>query len=367
MEVFNKNGSNKNPYAKIFIRKGRYLYIPINNPKIINKSFDLYPISNSFKNIYIKIINFIICKRKKNLICTDFSKSINDLTKSINGYRHAAIYTGTNFINGSYTLQLMDDDSNILGFAKIPKSEEGKIYIDREKENLEYLKNLNLEYVIVPDVIAFDKNESMLIQSTKEILEKDKSELNDIHLNFINELYNKTKIEYVFNESEIYRQITYMRNKYMNYKLGNLLEKALMSIKSCKSLNKIEYCFSHYDFYPSNIKIYNDKLYVFDWESGKMGPILYDIFNYIHTTSKMSSRIQPRKGNLKKLIIKEFLENKKIIEFLRINGINKEIIKPMLIIYFCELIYKHAIELELSIESNITIKRSCKFIEILVD
>ena len=362
--IFDENSEDKKLYIEYKIpMANNSIYIPLENKKIISKSFNLYNVSHIFRKIHKKFIEimsrlFNIRFFYKKVISRSLSGNIKKIINNINGAYCVAIYVGTECINGKYTLQIMDKDANIIGYAKIAKSENGNKYIINEKETLEYLNKLNLQSGYIPDVVCFDDINSILVQSTKNNLRKDKNKLNIKHINFLSELYQKTKVIYTFKESEAYRHILDIKEDIEDNYI-QIIEKVLYKLIYEFDIKEIQYCFSHNDFYTHNIKEYKDSIFVYDWEVASISPIYFDIFHYIY-----EQKIKRYKNSLE-IFIESILNDKYIDRFEENNNIDKSVREPMLIIYLCEIIYNYKFNLKFGYKEEI-IKNSINMLNILV-
>lgn len=370
MDIFDKYGNHIKKYGKLPNTNGSYIYIPLENKKIIDKSLELYNVSNPIKKVYEIFVKIIIKLTHinifyKEIVYTDFNDNIKQLLLNIEDFKYAAIYTGDNSVDGTYVLQLMDSNENIIGYLKGPNNISAKEYIIKEKNNLEYLKELNLKNGITPDVIFFDDKNTILIESTENNLIESKNKLDDKHIQFLNELYQKTNKVYKFTESKCYYDITKTID-ILDGDLKILLQKVLNNILEDENLQQVQFCFSHNDFYSSNIKLTKDKIYVYDWESSKINPIYYDIIHYIFRPFRSKSILSIKNKYSTKKTINFILENKYLIKFENDNNIPKNLRKSNLILYLCELLYEYSIELKRDPKEDINILKCKQLLEELI-
>lgn len=355
IDIFEDN-CDKKLYGEFRIpRTGQSIYIPLKNKKVISESFDLYSANHILRRIHknsIKTLSrFINIKLfYKKIMYLGLNKNIKNILDGIYKDYNIAIYTGIDALNKSYTFQIMDDNANIQAYAKICRFQEGKRFIDNEKQNLEYLKQLNLESIEIPKIIYFDDINNTLIQSTKQNLKKDNGKLSIEHINFFTELYQKTKISYDFKDSSLYRHIIAIKRKFNDEDIKILMDRILDKLMNNYNIKKIQYCFSHHDFHKNNVKIFKDKLFVYDWELGEYSIIYYDLFYYIYEPMISKNSKSPQH------IIDSILNNEYIDKFELDNGLNKLIRKQNLIIYVCEFIYSYIFNLNTSLDDKCILK-----------
>lgn len=319
---------------KIVYAKFKNLYIPLINNRIINRSFNLYNPSRLRGKILKKSINFIVKINKINYLYQsidyiDIDKTIEKKLENIEGYKCHSIYIGENYINDIWILQLMNENGDILGYAKLLKDNSKKGQIKNEISNLVNLKNLELKSAYIPEIIYFDENYNIFIESTKDGLKDDRGRLKNSHIKFLNELYQKTNKVYEFNESEFYRKIMNRIESSKSEKYRDISRKVLDKV----DLEEIEYCYSHGDFYSPNIKLYKDSIFIYDFEMSGMNPIYYDIFHYIVNLNIINIKKSKEK------IIKQILSSNKFLSEYEIqNNISNKLRVPMFIIYLYEVI-----------------------------
>lgn len=348
---------------KVLYGKFKNLYIPLINKKIISKSLELDN-DNSLRNrinkkfiiTSTKFINTkIMFKEVKKLALNTY---INECFKKINGYKYSVIYAGMENISEYYTIELIDENGMELGYAKIPQKTQCNKSIFREIEVLKYLETLNLQSANIPKVLYYDECHNIFIQSTKSNLKKDKGNIDIKHINFLSELYEKTNEICEFKESRFYNHLINIKNKTSNEYLIELSNKILNKI----SIDKIQGCYCHGDFYISNIKWYNDNLFVYDWDGADTRAVYYDLFHYIASEDIINKKIK------KITIINNILKDNKYIELYETtNNINKDIRVSMFIYYLYEVIYEFAVEMKLDITKDIILINYIEIMNIVLD
>lgn len=348
--IFYKDNKYGEQYGKFKIRQGTYLYIPLTSKKVIKKSFELYNPNNIFKIMYKKIILKLLYEKLYKYIYIDienysFNKNIARIVNSMENVKNISVYSGTPGEGCKYTLQIMDNNGDILGYCKIPRNNTSKKYILKEMENINYVNSLNLKKCISPKVIYFDGENNVLVQSSTNDLKKKGNKLEAIHIDFLSEIYAKTRKSKQIINTGFLDKLRELEGNVNN----DILKRTIVFLKNSINkgeLSEIEYCFAHRDFTPWNIREKNETLYVFDWELSAFSPIYYDLFHFIVFTE-----ILVRKSNHKKIATK-ILNNNIIDKFEIKNNINKANRKNMFIIYLCDIIHFYSVLMKEDYKQN---------------
>jgi hypothetical protein len=197
-----------------------------------------------------------------------------------------AYFTGTDSPHRKLAVQLMDGIGNIKGYAKISKNPAVKTLIQHEAAMLHYLQTLNLQTANIPNVLfsgAIANAHALLTDTLKTSKTKSVTQLQKLHLDFLQELANKT-VEPVKSNSDWL--VNELRCRFMRvenrltpeWKVR--LEKAFEQIATQKE-DLGQPVMSHGDFTPWNIFAADGKLYVFDWEyAHKKCTSGYDMVHY---------------------------------------------------------------------------------------
>lgn len=359
--VFYDNKENNISYGQL-----RNLYIPIVNKKVVLNSLEFYNACSGkgkLIKILLKAIVYIFGRYSYKLFLSNINyksidKSIEDELIKIDGYKYCAILFKENNVNKDYVFQLMDENGKILGYLKYPSNNIRKDFIYNEIVNLNYVNKLNLQSVKVPKVLLYSSDKDIFIQSTMSKLKYDKGKVKENHIKFLNELYSKTNIKYKFEDSPIYKLLINISNETKDIELIELSNEVLNKI----SINEVEYCYSHGDFYPPNMKWHKNLLYVFDWESGEYNTIYYDLFHYIANEKLTNDEINHNK------IIESILSNNFIIDkYEKENKIDKKLRKTMLMLYLYKVIYYFEINLKANKVDDNTIINYIDTLKILLE
>lgn len=344
IDIFDGDMDNKLLYCRYKIpMTNNIIYIPIDSKKVISECFNMYNASHIFRRLHryflkfiFRVVNIGVINKDKVYICLN-----NKIRDSIdNFYRDytISIYTGTETIDGSYTMQLFSEDKKIKSYIKIPKYKEGVKFLLLEKNNIEYLNSIGFDSENIPKIIYFDKKVNMLIQGTKDNLRRDSGKLGSMHIDFLSEIYQKSKFECKFEKSDIYKHINLIKEETDDKEIRDLMIEILYILKTKFCLDYIQCCFAHRDFHTNNIKKHKKNIFVYDWESAGFNIIYYDLFFYIYYKNRKLSS---------KKIVNKILNNKAIDVFNQKNNIKDNTKIAMLILYLCEMIYKYKFEIKL--------------------
>lgn len=304
-------------YLIITNKDNKSWFIPFNN---IKKGVLLYQPS-SIKGKLLKIllpyiIYFPFLYKKLNIeksefqIKNSFFNIINSIwsTSDIN----LSIFSGTVSIHRKITVQVFND--KILGYCKCSNNKEVIKLFYHEYKYLKWLEYKGIN--CVPRGLFCDKidNEyTLFIQSTKKtIRSKCVHSINDKILNFLDELFIKTKTKCKFPESDIYKNIENIEKHIVLFNERNyaILSIAIKIIKNFYSDDKT-YVFSayHADFTPWNFFIEKNELFVFDFEYAQYKyPPFLDLFHFYTQTAIFEKRMSYNE------IFKEFTKQKYIFQ-----------------------------------------------------
>jgi hypothetical protein len=358
LEVFTDISEDKILYGKF-----RDIYIPLINKKIIYNSLDFYSPTSIKGKIYKTIVRLGIKLFNIRVNIKEYKEiSINDYIefelKMIPGYRYCSVYKREDNINKDYIIKIMDENGKNLGYAKYPRFNNKKEFVFKEVRSLNYVNTLNLKYGVVPKVLLFNKEKSIYIQSTKDNLKNDNGNLSEKHIDFLCELYKKTNRTYKFKDSRAYNQLINVSKKTNNQDILTLSSKILDYL----NLEKIQYCYSHGDFYCPNIKLYKNLVFVYDWECGRENTLYFDIFHYLVNIEMF------RNKKNKELIVDNIVYDNKFLEVFEVkNNIDKSIRKPMFILYLYEIIYDFHINMGLEKSSDGTLKNYIEALYIILN
>lgn len=200
---------------------------------------------------------------------------------------YCAYFTGTDSPHRKVAVQIMTEQGEIRGFAKVTRSETVGELLRHETETLDLLNTLAFETAYVPKVVFGGQMNGvhLLVTDTlKTRRTKAKIKIEKLHIDFLNELFNKTTRNPLADETWFAQQLE------MRYSTVAPRMSAAWQSRMVKSLHYISKnsrgllppSLSHGDFTPWNTFIVNDKLYVFDWEySDTIYPLGYDLIHFM--------------------------------------------------------------------------------------
>ena len=200
-----------------------------------------------------------------------------------------------------------------------------------------------------------------MIQDTIDELKESSDLFNLSHVNILSQLYLKTKKSYNLYESDFFYKFKELKTNINDKNIIETIDNAMEMIKSESKGEQINYCFAHGDFTPWNIKIYKEKLYIYDWELSQMKPIYNDLFHFIFFNSLLVKKYNSQK------IINEIFRNDYIDKFENINTINYNKRKYMFAIYLIEIIYFYSILMNENYKENNIIINCLKTLKLLIN
>lgn len=354
-DIFNKKSKKKQIYGRFKMNRGedRYIYIPIDNKRIVAKSFELYStlsrIRKLYVNLLVKLIYFINPKFiYEDILYLDLNENIKLILDNVGPWKYVSLYTGDGY---KYVLQVMDKDAKILGYMKIYNSKDAIKEMVKEINGSK--KALELGFDNIPNIVYEDREKGIFVQDTGLNITPFVLNLNII--DFLNRSLQKTWKRELLRNSVWFKHIEYL-GKYYNDKEGSeLFTKTLRMLLENKEIEYIYTCFSHGDFTLKNMKSKNNSIYIYDWEFADIRPIYYDIF-FFFVILGMENKLSSEK------IINSIFNNKYIEKYELDNDISISLRKPMFIIFLCELIYFHIGD---DIDNKIHNRNSLKALNIL--
>lgn len=226
------------------------------------------------KAFFPYVCNFpFVCKafgiKKKHLKVRD---ELDQILKQFfgEGYR-VSFFGGTPCVHQKVVVQIFRQE-NILGYCKISESEDiGKLF-DRECENLKWLCEHGITNV--PKVLfRCDLGELKLFcqSSVKEKNGKTIKQLMEKHLEFLEELHDRTVQRIEFRKTDYFQLLKAVEKQFVKLPQESveILRKAEEIIYRKSKDKFVEYGFYHGDFTPWNTVLENGQLKVFDFEYAK--------------------------------------------------------------------------------------------------
>jgi len=201
-----------------------------------------------------------------------------------------SFFGGTPCIHQKGTIQI-SCKNDILGYLKFSNEPAVVELFQKESKVLEWLEECNVKNI--PACVACEEVENGLtifLQDTKRTPQsKTSHKLSKRHIEFLFDMYQKTKVECDFRDTDFYKQIEELKNKLSDLDfLGMDISALVKAIKIVDDSLQNEKCYSAYhgDFTPWNTLIMEDgKLYVFDFEYAKKTfPKNLDAFHFFTQT-----------------------------------------------------------------------------------
>lgn len=208
------------------------------------------------------------------------------------------IYNGGSGLYRKITVQVFGKSNNLIGYMKISRSIKSVESICQEYKILNYLNNkLNKANILrTPKVIDFNssKESAYIFQSNIESsIRLDKFENRRKVIDCLLDIFNISNSEHNINLmntsviNTINNDIKFILNNYnkdkSNIKLSEIMNKIIDYTANLDSNINIKECLNHNDFTMWNLEIYNENVYVFDWEWGDINGLpLIDLCHYIN-------------------------------------------------------------------------------------
>lgn len=197
-----------------------------------------------------------------------------------------AYFTGTAGPHRKTSIQIMDRDARILGYAKL--SREGPVakFIDGEVDFLKEIDQLRLKSAKVPEVLASRRSKKYSLLVTDTTSERRTNPVQAFglkHLKFLNEVQGLTSqrgAEALC--ARLLNDVTVLRS-YLSADWEKRLRHAISLLERYAPDMKVSY--AHGDLTPWNCFETSYGLYVFDWEYGARNyPIGYDHLHFLIST-----------------------------------------------------------------------------------
>jgi hypothetical protein len=328
------------------IKNPRWI-IPLKNRNLIIASLALYQPS-LLKAKLIKKMTVLTAKSglseviaKDKIYLQKKDNFIRELFKKDN--LHYAIFTGTEGCHRKVTVQVMDEEGNILGYIKVSDNQEIDRILENETEILGDLLRLEIRNGLFPKVIYHghinDVNILVLdtMKSTKSTF---RSKLSDSHVNFLSEIFQKTAQGSKYKESGFAKGFRKRLRDLEIERLGDgetdrlrKLERIIDFIENQIGNERLPFGLCHRDFTPWNTFFHDGKLYVFDWEYAEREyPPLLDVFHFIVQDGILVRHLNPQ-GLLKRVLKHE----KMLSKYSSLVGVKNDSWMPLLACYLIDI------------------------------
>lgn len=214
-----------------------------------------------------------------------------DLGEAFRGrLAHVALFTGTDGPHRKTTMQVMDNDGAILGYAKLSRSPHVRHNLRNEADMLATVAKLNLSSVDIPQVLAGRDDEVVTLLVTDSLKSAHHTAplaLGSDHMAFLTELRRHT--EHIGAKVLLDELTTTIQDRLGAFAAiaGPEWMARFARIEAIlrPHADTIPLCLCHGDFTPWNTFMQSGRLYVFDWEYAKTDwPVGYDLTHFILST-----------------------------------------------------------------------------------
>lgn len=222
-----------------------------------------------------------------------------------------AYFTGTDGPHRKITVQVMDEDGTILGYAKSSADPVVRRLIAREAEALEQVQRVGLRSALVPSLrFAGEVNGTYVLvtDTRKTFWSTSDRTYGAAHRAFLDELFRKTRqpdasaARFAVGLSENWQPL---RSR-VEHAWQQRIDKSLQALHRLGDAS-VPVCLEHGDFTPWNTYRVGDSLYVFDWEyadskAAAGGDAIHFIHNQPHLwRADASARIAASQAELGRL------------------------------------------------------------------
>lgn len=184
-----------------------------------------------------------------------------------------SIFCGTPSVHRKTTVQFFTG-RRILAYAKLSQSDEVAKLFRHEQRLLSALHERGVSDV--PKCIGcgrLSSGEHFFLQSTvKSPGAKSPTEWTPLHESFLTDLFDRTATELLFDNSDFAASLFALRDRLPDLPadLRPRIESTLSHVLDSLLGQQVHYAAFHADFTPWNMFIERGKLFVFDWEYGRM-------------------------------------------------------------------------------------------------
>lgn len=203
---------------------------------------------------------------------------------------NVSYFTGTEGPHRKTSVQVMDQDSNILGYAKVSQQKNVRDYIEKEAQALKFLSNLNLQTCTTPSLLDFRKTgrACYLVTDTRRTTGTTIFRaINARHIAFLREIAQKTGTLGAQQPFSELRDFCEKAGDWLPEDWKDRFGSGLAILEGSKE--RISVCMAHGDFTPWNCFALTDGLYIFDWEYATTAPVGSDLVHFILSTRQGQS------------------------------------------------------------------------------
>jgi hypothetical protein len=286
-------------YLTIQNADGKMWRLPSNCLKTAMNLYQPSSIKGRLLKKYLPVLNYIPVLRNVLYLCIHIIKSDCDIEEELeqlldnifspeadeNTY---AFFYGTPSVHQKKTIQV-SQGKKVRGYCKICANPEVKKLFADEAHVLNYLCRKGIQNIPVCLLCTeLSDGTGVFIQSTTKT---DKSivthELSEVHIQFLTELSNVTKIDCCYTQSDYYKTLNELKQSISVLEQGNLPRNIIQNIMTAITIVEHEisqlkvFSVYHGDFTPWNMFFEEHKLFVFDFEYAAISfPGKIDVFHY---------------------------------------------------------------------------------------
>lgn len=198
------------------------------------------------------------------------------------------LYTGAKGLYQKYTAQVMTAFGEVVCFAKMAATEDGRNQLARERENLQRLGLFRFQHILVPallPVTPFGSFAVLALSSPPQGYRPHLGNLTPLHARAIGELFSKVDggvqslDDIVKVRANKLSQILHPPETFAD--LPALISAAVDKLHAACPIEQFPLGYSHGDFTPWNTLVKGAQFFLYDWELADFRPPYWDIFNYI--------------------------------------------------------------------------------------
>lgn len=243
--------------------------------KLLKKFFPyLHPFSIVRKHLGIQSLSIDLCEEIANEARKVFG--VKDIEFSI--------FEGTPSVHQKVTIQFFAGN-RILGYGKVTDSEDIAQLFLHEEGLLDALKEKGIGNI--PQCLvckSLNSGNTLFIQSTvKNNKSFSPARWTNLHEDFLTRLAENTAADVIFEKSDFYIALKDLEDimPAIPQQYRATIEQAIAEVKSKYQGKTCRFSAYHADFTPWNMFVNKDRLFVFDWEYGRMTyPPMLDRYHF---------------------------------------------------------------------------------------
>lgn len=227
----------------------------------------------------------------------ELADQLKTLLDSLYQQYELSIFWGTPSTDQKVTIQIFNGNK-IQGYCKVGNSARVCSLFKHEENILNELEQCGMESVPrCKGVFSLKKGEMAFVQTTqKEVGAKVEHELGKKHEFFLQMLFDKTKEPILFEKSDFYESLIYLKNNVKKLKLDyqECVAIATDEIMRKYKNQQVLWGICHRDFTPWNTCIAEGKLFAFDFEyAHRYAPKTIDKWHFYTQTAIYEKKMTP--------------------------------------------------------------------------